>query len=356
MYKNNWNEGKPLQYAVDTPATLPYNPEVNSTSDESNTPSEDTKAGDTPMTLPYNQDTPMTLPYNQDTPMTLPYYQDTPMTLPYYQDGSTPPSEPETPMNGSPGISFPMTLPSFPDTPVASPYPPVYPNIPVARGCNIRILHADKNLGPVTVLLSGVTLVTSLNYGSISAYSQESSGTLLVTVVSADNIYQYIVQETMRFQNGDTYTVAIIPSAKGSSLYQISDVSCNKSLYNSCMRAINLSPDSVSLDISLLDGRTIAKNLSYMGIGSYKQFTPGTYRLLVYENRCKNNISSTSTGSGLVNIIPIIIGTSSSSCMTNLLKASQVQVASNQLYTVYLLGNVYDSEGLMILFVTSSFD
>ncbi len=262
---------------------------------------------------------------------------------------------PEAPSAGSSMINFPAMPPAFPDTPLVAPLPHAYPSVPVARGCNIRFLHADKNLGAVTVILSDVTLVTNLTFGDISDYSQEASGILLVTVSATDQPFQYVVQETMRFNYGETYTVAIIPRGSGSALFQITDISCSKSLYNSCMRAINLSPDSIPLDVSLLDGRMIARNLSFLDIGGYKQFMPGTYRVIVYENRCRNNMQTENQHPASDTAIPIIVGGSSSACMTYMLSSSQIQIDSNRLYTLYLIGYTTDSNGLTILFIESSF-
>lgn len=280
---------------------------------------------------------------------------DIPSLNPPSQNLDVPLGGPDAPSVGYPMISFPTVPPTFPDTPLVAAFPPAYPNVPVARGCNIRILHADKNLGAVTVLLSDVTLVTNLSFGNISDYSQEASGILLVTVTTADNPAQYVVQETMRFNYGETYTIAIVPRGGGSALFQINDISCNKSLYNSCLRAINLSPDSITLDVSLLDGRTIAKNLSYLDIGNYKQFMPGIYRVIVYENRCRNNMQTENQHPVSDTAIPIIIGGSNSACMTFMLASSQIQIHSNRLYTIYLIGYTTDSEGLIILYVESSF-
>ena len=262
---------------------------------------------------------------------------------------------PDAPSAGYSTISFPAVPPIFPDTPLVAAFPPAYPNVPVAKGCNIRILHADKNLGAITVILSDVTLVTNLSFGNVSDYSQEASGILLVTVTTVDNPFQYVVQETMRFNYGETYTIAIVPRGSGSSLFQITDVSCSKSLYNSCLRAINLSPGSIPLDVSLLDGRTIARNLSFLDIGGYKQFMPGTYRVIVYENRCRSNMQTENQHPVSDTAIPIIIGGSSSACMTFMLASSQIQINSNRLYTIYLIGYTTDSDGLTILFVESSF-
>lgn len=374
MYKNSWNQSDSKNYTTyaandtdaandvnsmngmnaDMPMTLPSYPDTDSSVNDSQ---DRAPASNKPATLPSYPDTDPSLGGPAFSP-NRPSVNDTPVTLPSYPD-TDPSLGGSVPSGGSPGINFPVTLPSFPDIPVASPFPPSYPSVPVTRGCNIRILHADRRVGAVNVILSGVTLVTNLTYGSVSAYSQESSGTLLVTVVSSNNVYQYIVQETMRFNSGETYTIAIIPNGNATALFQITDVSCSKSLYNSCLRAINLSTGGGPLDISLLDGRTIARNLSFKGIGSYRQFTPGTYRVLVYENKCSNNSNPImgNLQSGVLNIIPIIIGSGNSSCMTNLLKASQIRIASNRLYTLYLIGrSSVANNDLMLLFVESSFD
>ena len=303
-----------------------------------------------------------------DTPMILPSFPDTPVYNPPggTNTGPLPLPTPSLPSNGS---DIPMTLPSFPDTPVVSPIPPLYPSLPIERYTNIRILHADENVGAVSVILNGTTLTEGLTYGNITAYTTEAAGNILITVVSTANPARYIVQETQRFNYGDTYTIALIPfDASGNAnpstgfnsiLFKIADTSCNKSLYNSCIRAINLSTYANPLSVSLLDGRVIAQNLSYKGIGSFRQFTPGRYRVLVYENSCNSQIqprTGRALGTGIIGVIPIVIGNANSSCMADLLIASQITVGSSAVYTYYIIGNPYTSGGIKALFVESYFD
>lgn len=329
-----------------------------------------------PMTLPSFPDTPVynpedgTINGGSNIPQILPSFPDTPVYNPPGGTNTGPIPTPDGSTNNNTGSSdIPMTLPSFPDTPVASPIPPLYPSIPVERYTNIRILHADENVGAVSVILNGTTLTEGLTYGNITAYTTEAAGNILITVVSTANPARYIVQETQRFNYGDTYTIALIPFDAGgganpatgfnSVLFKIEDTSCNKSLYNACIRAINLSTYENPLSVSLLDGRVIAQNLSYKGIGNFRQFTPGRYRVLVYENACNNQIqprSGRALNSAVIGVIPIVIGSSSASCMANLLAASQISVGSSAVYTFYVLGNPYTSGGLKVLFVESYFD
>lgn len=337
----------------DTPMTLPSFPDtpVYDPSNPNNNSGTGTNDSDTPMTLPYYSDTPMTLPYYSDTPMTLPSYPDTPMTLPSFPD-------------------TPMTLPSFPDTPVVSPIPPNYPSVPVVRYTNIRVLHALENGEAVNVLLNGVALTEGLTYGNITAYSMENAGNILVTVVSTNNPSKYIVQESLRFNFGDSYTLAIIPAnidgsantATGSvaSLFRIEDSSCNKSLYNSCLRAINLAPIAQSLDVSLLDGRTIAKGLAYKDIGNFRQFTPGQYRVIVYDSSCSMGTATGNAGANArgigISVIPIVVGNTNATCMADLLLTSQISVGSSSVYTLFIIGSPYTPGGLKVLFVESYFE
>ena len=278
------------------------------------------------------------------------------------------PSLPSGGTSGSPDI--PMTLPSFPDTPVASPIPPLYPSLPIERYTNVRFLHADESIGAVNVILNGTTLTEGLTYGNITAYTTEAAGNILITVLSTDNPAKYIVQETLRFNYGDTYTIALVPFSAdnsanpatgfNSTLFRIEDTSCNKSLYNSCIRAINLSTYENPLSVALLDGRVIAQNLSFKDIGNFRQFTPGKYRVLVYENSCSHNSQiqprAQVLGSAVIGVIPIIIGNANASCMADLFAASQITVGSSSIYTYYILGNPYTSGGIRVLFVESYFD
>ncbi len=353
MYRNSWNKSKPTSYAVN--ASMPFDLPPFTDMDTSLNDAVQMQPYHSVMMQPDGSVDENVLPSSDEIPTnsTGPIFNIPSLRTPV-TDENMPLGGPEAPSAGYPTISFPAVPPTFPDTPLVAPFPPAYPNVPVAKGCNIRILHADKNLGPITVILSDVTLVTNLTFGNISDYSQQASGILLVSVAEADNPFQYVIQETMRFNYGETYTIAIIPRGNGSALFQIADISCSKSLYNSCLRTINLSPDSIPLDVSLLDGRMIARNLSYMDIGSYKQFMPGTYRIIVYENRCQNHMQAEQYRVSDT-AIPIIIGGGSSTCMSNLLASSQIRMDSNRLYTIFLIGYASDHNGLSILFVASSF-
>ena len=304
----------------------------------------------------------------QDTPMTLPSYPNPPVydTSQDQQTGSdiptTLPSFPNTPVydtsqNTQPGLNIPVTLPSFPDTPVYNTQVPVYPNVSVERYTYIRILHANETIGAVNVLINGKLIASGLTYGALTSYTTESPGAILITVVSTNNPAQYVAQETLSFNNGTTYTVALIASMNGmvsssgfsSTLYQIEDTSCTKAFYNSCMRAVNLAVDTGAVNVALADGRIIAKDLSYLAISAFRQFTPGRYRVIVYESSCNSSIQPRAT----ISIIPIIVGNASSTCTANLLLSTEIEIASNKVYTSYILGSPYTSGGMKFLFAES---
>jgi len=314
-----------------------------------NTPTDSTSQNrDIPMTLPSYPDTPVYDPtqdqtIGSDIPMTLPSYPDTPVYDPT-QDQTI-------------GSDIPMTLPSYPESPVYNPQIPIYPNISVERYTYVRVLHANEKVGAVNVLINGNIIARGLTYGAVTAYSTTTPGSILITIVSANNIAQYVAQETLSFNNGTAYTVALVPSMNGlvsssgfsSALYKIEDTSCAKAFYNSCLRAVNLSIDTGAVNVALADGRIIARDLSYLGVSNFRQFTPGRYRVIVYESSCGSSIQPRAT----ISIIPIVVGNTSSTCTANLLLSTEVEISSNKVYTSYILGSPYTSGGMKFLFTES---
>lgn len=72
--------------------------------------------------------------------------------------------------------------------------------------------------------------------------------------------------------------MAIIPSAGGIDLMQISDTPCNNRPYGySCFRVANLAYYSNPLDVILYDGRVVYSDVRFKEVTSFKRIRPGEY-------------------------------------------------------------------------------
>ena len=108
----------------------------------------------------------------------------------------------------------------------------------------VRILNASTGYQPFYVYLGNWMVASGLGNGDITGYVQSASGTQTVTVSGA-NGYVYI-QKTVQVRASASMTIAIINTASGLDIMEISDISCNAPSGTSCLRTCNLSLNPVS--------------------------------------------------------------------------------------------------------------
>ena len=163
--------------------------------------------------------------------------------------GGTPVIPLPNPGEGGPVYPGP-DYPDYPDFPVY----PSPPNRPSGRG-RVRFLHAAYGYRPFRIAVSNRRLVNGLRYGGISGYSQVAAGYQTVTV-SGTNGYIYL-QKTMPFPAGSLSTIAVINTAGGMDLLQITDSCCPPRSGMGAFRVSNLARNSGPMDVLLGDGRVV---------------------------------------------------------------------------------------------------
>ena len=134
---------------------------------------------------------------------------------------------------------------------------------------------------PFRVFISNSRFVNLLNYASASAYGRVTPGYQTVTVSGTDG-YIYI-QKTMPFQANTLSTIAIINTASGLDLLQISDSCCPPTNGYSSFRIGNLAYNSGPLDVLMSDGRVVYSDLRQREIGVFKRIMPGVYQFFYAE-------------------------------------------------------------------------
>lgn len=145
-----------------------------------------------------------------------------------------------------------------------------------AGASRVRFLNAGYGYPAFRIFIGSRRFVNLLNYASATTYGQVSAGYQTVTVTGTDG-YIYI-QKTMPFQSGGITTIAIINTAGGLDLMQITDSCCPPANGYSSFRIGNLAYNSGPLDVIMSDGRVVWADLRFKEVPAFKRIMPGTYQ------------------------------------------------------------------------------
>ena len=244
-------------------------------------------------------------------------------------------------------------LPAVPAPPGVSTTPDISvtpeDSFPAAGYCNIRFLFAAVDTPPVNVILGSNLIINGLSFGQSTTYTMEPAGLRTITIRNSAYPYSILNQSAFRFLKDKVYTIALLNSPGGLVLYLIEDAGCDKSIYQSCIRAVNLSYDVPTVNFLLADSRILFSNVSYAAITNYRQIMPGNYNIVVTDrSQCPTPLPSPRQ-SRMIQIIPIIIGGGPGSCSGNTLVSGNFYIAENMSYTLYLIGSAHQDPSLMLL-------
>ncbi len=140
----------------------------------------------------------------------------------------------------------------------------------------VRFLNAAYNYPAFRIFIGNSRFVNLLNYASATNYGRVAAGFQTVTVTGTDG-YIYI-QKTMPFQANSVSTIAIINTASGMDLMQITDSCCPPTNGYSNFRIGNLAYNSGPLDVIMSDGRVVYSDLRFKEVGVFKRIVPGVYQ------------------------------------------------------------------------------
>ena len=146
----------------------------------------------------------------------------------------------------------------------------------------VRILNASTGYQPFYVYIGNWMVASGLANGDITSYVQAASGTQTITVSGA-NGYVYI-QKPVQVRASSSMTIAIINTASGLDIMEISDISCNAPSGTSCLRACNLSQNHGPFDVSIGNQNSsymAFTNVRYREVTPYTSFYPGWYQLYI---------------------------------------------------------------------------
>ena len=144
------------------------------------------------------------------------------------------------------------------------------------RTSSVRFLNAAYGYAAFRVHVGSGRFVSPLNYASASSYGRFRPGYHTVTVSGRDG-YIYI-QKSMLLQAGAASTIAIINTASGLDLLQITDSTSRPTGGFANLRIGNLAYNSGPMDVLMSDGRVVYSDLRFKEVGAFKRIRPGVYQ------------------------------------------------------------------------------
>jgi len=237
-----------------------------------------------------------------------------------------------------------ITIPSIPIVPSTPSFPsgvigPII--IPIGPGsvgyAQVRFLHAVAGGEPVMISVGPTVFNSRLAYENITPYGRIASGYRTVTVASADNPSNVLLRKSVTFTAGSQVTIVLVNAASGIQLFTVSDTLCsNKSWNSSCMRVINCSYGSGSLSVQLDTGLSVFEDIDFMEVSPFKQIGTGHYYFNVYQSSPGIQPRSISGDMGVASYTSF-----------------ELQVGSNEMYSVYIVGSTFTSPALQAVIVTN---
>lgn len=208
---------------------------------------------------------------------------------------------------------------------------------------NIRFLHAAVNQPAVTIRLGNRTVINNMPYGNFTPYYLHSGGQrTLVTVINTQS-GQTLYQAYLNPSDNTAYTIAIVNSGSGISLFTVTDTACT-SRNVGCLRAVNLSPNSGAVDVFLAGYGRVFQNLGQLTATDYRTIQQGTYRASVSETLPCSANSAVIMAEGYVECNNTRIA---------IMDSATFNVMNGVAYTLYIIGLANGFPALQILVVES---
>lgn len=244
-------------------------------------------------------------------------------------DGSNIPTIPlPNPGEGGPVADGPVAV--FPVIPLPNPgeggmVSPIW-----LRFARVRFLNAAFGYRPFRIFINNLRVINFLSFASATSYGRVLAGYQTVTVAGTDG-YIYI-QKSMPFRANTTSTFAIINTASGLDLMEITDSCCTPTGNYSNFRVSNLAYNSGPLDVLLGDGRVVYADVRFKETTAFKRIAPGAYQF----NFAETNLTPMPSYLDIETLDAAFLGTYPTA---GTVASAYVNVRARANYTVFVLSS-----------------
>lgn len=206
-----------------------------------------------------------------------------------------------------------------------NPYPNFIPNNISTPKLNsyIRLFNASPDSPALDIYANDTLIAKNLSYKQLTQYIPAPSGSYTIKVYPADENTNPLLKAEVYIPANTIFNLAIIDKYPDISLYTIPEPVSVQNFGRSCIRFINLSPNSPDLDVLMSNGTKIFNSVGYKYISDYACVPSGVYKF----------------GVAPVGADKILLTT------------SNVQLNPNNYYTIYALGqnpNNFPSEVVVV--------
>ncbi len=146
----------------------------------------------------------------------------------------------------------------------------------------LRFLHALPNDPPVNVdiYVNHRLIVKNFRFEDFTQYLPAAPGVYVIQIYPTGNKTEQLLSIHVTLEKGKSYTAAIIGTVSAVGLELFPDFQGTLDKNTSYMRFINLSPDTIGVDISV-DGTPVVYDLQYTEATDYLELAPGKHTMKV---------------------------------------------------------------------------
>lgn len=184
----------------------------------------------------------------------------------------------------------------------------------------VRVFHASPNAPAVDIYVNGGLAFKNLSFKDFTEYVQLPMGQYKIEVFPAGQKESPVLTQNVQVPTKQVITIAAAGNLDDLQLIPYVEQTAEDLPVNeSKLRAIHLSPDAPDVDV-LIDGNIAFSNIGFMDATYYNQLPSRSYNVKV-------NVASTE----------------------NTVLALEVELKSQKVYTIYVVGNPPDLSAIQSL-------
>jgi len=153
----------------------------------------------------------------------------------------------------------------------------------------LRVAHASPDAPAVDVQFDNETVLSDVEYGSVSDYLTIEPGDHNVTITAANESDEVVFEGEVVFQRRAALTLAASGEVTENASTDFEPVIFNDNAYEpteneSAVRVVHLSPDAPDVDVTTANGSVVlADNVSFGNVSDYSAVPAGNYSVAIRE-------------------------------------------------------------------------